>query len=86
MMIRHSAQLLVKRKIDDNLKDFEIEGETFTDLEKELLDDLEDTIVEQRGVYKKNLLMIDQPNSKEVEFEHDTYETKGFYWGGDTCR
>ena len=38
MMIRHSAQLLVKRKIDDKLKDFEIEGETFADLEKALLE------------------------------------------------
>ena len=85
LMIRHKAQLLVKRKIDNKLKDFEIEGKALADLEQEFLDDLEDTIVEQIEVYKQYLLMHVQPSSEEIEFEDDTYETRGFYWGGEDC-
>ena len=62
-------------------KDFNLEEESLSDLKKELLNDLEDTIMEEVEAYRKNF--FDQENN-DLSVE-DIYETEGFYWGGENC-
>ena len=57
--------------------------EAFTTLEKELLDDLEDTVLGQIEFYRNNLSSTNQ--AREDEHAEDVYEMQGFYWGGEDC-
>ena len=77
-MIRRKAKLIVNRKLDG----LEIDEEAFTTLEKELLDDLEDTVLEQIELYRNNL---STNQAREDEHAEDVYEMQGFYWGGEDC-
>ena len=78
-IILRNAQLLVERKIQDKLRDFNLEEESLSDLKKELLNDLENTIMEEVEAYRKNF--FDQENN-DLSVE-DIYETEGFYCGGE---
>ena len=50
--VRRKALILVKKKIEQRLKDVEIDDEALVQLEKELLEDLEDTIQENLVEYR----------------------------------
>ena len=57
-MIRRKALNLVKRKIEQKLKNVEIDDEALAQLEKELLEDLEETIQEKLLEYRnKNVTL-----------------------------
>jgi DNA-binding protein YbaB len=51
--VRRKALILVKKKIEKRLKDVEIDDEALAQLEKELLEDLEQTIQENIEEYRK---------------------------------
>ena len=56
--VRRKALILVKKKIEKRLKDVEIDGEALAQLEKELLEDLEETIQEKLLEYRnKNITL-----------------------------
>ena len=57
-MIRRKALNLVKRKVEQRLKDLEIDDEALAQLEKELLEDLLETIQEKLLEYRnKNIAL-----------------------------
>ena len=57
-MVRRKALTLVKRKVEQKLKDVEIDDEALAQLEKELLEDLEETIQEKLLEYRnKNITL-----------------------------
>ena len=68
--IREKAMMLVKQKLVTKLKDLEVSEEQHIELEKELLEDLEETIQAQLLTYRKFLQNDDEhheENSESVE-------------------
>ena len=53
-IIHRKAQLLVERKIQEKLKESNLEEEALADLKKKLFDNFEDTIREEVEAYRKN--------------------------------
>ena len=57
-MVRRKALALVKRKIEQKFKDVELDDEALAQLEKELLEHLEETIQEKLLEYRnKNITL-----------------------------
>ena len=81
LQMRCKAKLLVQRKIKQKFKDIDFCDEELAKLESELLEELEDTIVKKIEARSKGPI-----NSENEEATaEDTYEMKGFYWGGEDC-
>ena len=66
----------------------EVSEEVFDELERELLQDLEETIQEQLSAYR-NFRLHDYEDTdyegNEDEFYDDIQEIPPFYWGGEDC-
>ena len=62
--VRRRAWILVKKKVEYRLKDVELDNETRDQLEKELLEDLEDTIQEKLSEHRSSKTMDDMNNNE----------------------
>ena len=89
--IREKAMMLVKQKLVTKLKDLEVSEEQHIELEKELLEDLEETIQAQLLTYRK-FLQNDYEhhgeNSESEDHNVDSYDDTNipqFYWGEEDC-
>ena len=60
---RRRAWNLVKRKVENRLKDVELDNETRAQLEKELIEDLEDTIQEKLSEYRSSKTLEEMNNN-----------------------
>ena len=61
--VRRRAWNLVKRKVENRLKDVELDNETRAQLEKELIEDLEDTIQEKLSEYRSSKTLEEMNNN-----------------------
>ena len=90
--VREKAKLLVKKKLDTKLEGLELSEDAFIELEKELLDDLEETIQNQLSIHRKFILDSYQHGEDNLEIDdfnvddYDDTDIPRFYWGGeDLC-
>ena len=61
--VRRRAWNLVKRKVENRLKDVELDNETRAQLEKELIEDLEDTIQDKLSEYRSSKTLEEMNNN-----------------------